>query len=77
MLVLYDMYRTRLGLRCISSGSQSDATVSAVDCVVLFHAISTWYWQSGASLSLHAHNISPSETLSFFSYAVAVSPLLH
>ena len=42
------VYRSRSGVRCVSAGSQPDAIVSALDCLVLLHALFTRYRQSGA-----------------------------
>ena len=43
--------RSGLGVRRISSSSEFDAVVSAVDSLVLLHAVSARYRQSGALLS--------------------------
>lgn len=40
--------RSRLGVRRLSAGSQSDAALSTLDSLVLLYALFTRYRQSGA-----------------------------
>jgi len=40
--------RSRLGVRRVTSRSESNATLSAVDGLVLLHAVSARYRQSGS-----------------------------
>lgn len=50
VFMLHDVCRTWIGVRCLSSGFESNAVESAMDCLVLFHAVSARNRQSGVKL---------------------------
>ena len=53
LLVACTVRRSRVGVRRVSSSSESDAAVSAVDSLVLLHALPARHRQPGAVSSLH------------------------